>query len=402
MPPSSTLPRWAEDPDGVRPMLATPQPGDVDDRLLTRERWIYEPKYDGMRILVSLEPSTPAPRVGLRSRLGHDKTAQFPDAVRGLKEFARALRAPVLLDGELVALDERGEPASFTRLSGRLHLTGEGDIAARAARVPVALIVFDILRDGGDDLRGLPLVDRKARLERVFGTNASPAVRLGEMAAGDGRRLHARALSQGWEGLVAKDAHSRYESGRRSPAWRKLKLPRRQEFVVGGWTDPKGTRQTMGSLAVGYYSRAGSRTRLRFAGLVGSGFSAETLDRLAVDLRRAARDSSPFTPPPSVPRGVHFVEPRLVVEVKFTEWTPDDVLRHPVFLGVRDDVDPGTVVREPQPAVGASPATPPATSGASAAARASRRATVPPSTSAATRSLAAMARWCCPTAAACR
>jgi bifunctional non-homologous end joining protein LigD len=340
-------------------MLATPDAGEIDRVLLTRDRWVYEPKYDGMRVLVSVEPGTPSPRVALWSRLGHEKTAQFPDALKGLREFARALRGPVLLDGELVALDARGEPASFTRLSGRLHVLGQRDIATRAAATPVALIVFDILRDGADDLRPLPLVDRKARLERVFGTNASSVVRLGEMAAGDGRRLLARARAQGWEGLLAKDAQSRYESGRRSPAWRKLKLPRRQEFVVGGWTDPKGLRQTLGSIAVGYYDASDTPRALRFAGLVGSGFSGEMLETLATTLRAAGRSTSPFTSPPALPKGVHFVEPRLVVDVKFTEWTPDDVLRHPVFVGIRDDIDPEAVVREPVP-VGEVPAVPPA------------------------------------------
>ena len=331
-------------------MLATARP-DAGPADLVRERFVYEPKYDGMRVLVSIEPGHPAPVVTLRSRLGHDKTAQFPDVVRDLRRFARSLRAPVLLDGELVALDTRGQATSFQRLAGRIHLDAKPEVARHAAAQPAAFVAFDILRDGGDDLRRLPLVDRRARLERVFGTAASERVRLTEMAAGDGRRLYERAAQDGWEGLVAKDAHSRYESGRRSPAWLKLKIPRRQEFVVGGWTDPAGSRRHFGSLAVGYYEGGGRSRRLCFAGLVGSGFTERDLASLASRLETRRRPDAPFAPNPALPAAGHWVRPDVVVEVKFTEWTDDGLLRHPVYLGLRGDKRASEVVREAAPGI---------------------------------------------------
>ena len=343
-PPNSPA-RWTSDPSAVRPMLATARP-DAGPADLVRDRFVYEPKYDGMRVLVAIEPAHPTPAVTLRSRLGRDKTAQFPDVVRELKRFARGLRAPILLDGELVAIDARGQATSFQRLAGRIHLDAEREIERQAAAQPVAFVAFDILRDGGDDLRRLPLVDRKARLERVFGTAASGRVRMAEMAAGDGRRLYERAAQDGWEGLVAKDAHSPYESGRRSPAWLKLKIPRRQELVVGGWTDPAGSRHHFGSLAVGYYAGRGRMRTLHFAGLVGSGFTEQDLAALAQRLDAHRQSESPFSPHPALPAGGHWVRPDLVVEVKFTEWTDDGLLRHPVYLGLREDKRAQDVARE--------------------------------------------------------
>src|SRR5512139_1725047 len=225
MPPTPRVPvSWTADPASVRPMLATAGQDRGAGDTLQSPRWIYELKYDGMRVLAALEPAQPLPLVVLRSRQGNDKTAQFPDVVRALRQFAKTLRRPVLLDGELVALDARGEPLGFQHLQGRIHLTSEGEIGALSGQVPVAFIGFDVLRDGAGDLRGLPLVDRKARLEKIFGNAGSTLVRMSEMEAGSGRRLMRRAEQLRGEGLVAKDAHSVYESGRRSPAWRKLKI----------------------------------------------------------------------------------------------------------------------------------------------------------------------------------
>ncbi|HEY8548969.1 MAG TPA: hypothetical protein VIL35_03350, partial [Vicinamibacterales bacterium] len=242
MPPPQAPVPWRDDPARVRPMLATPKDG-PPDRDLQNPTLVYEPKYDGIRALVHIEPAQPLPIVRLWSRLGNEKTAQFPEVVKGLRDFGKRLRAPVLLDGEVVALDERGEPAGFQRLQGRMHLTGARDILRQAQLQRAAFIAFDILRDGTEDLRPLILTHRRARLERLFGASGSPEVRYGEFVAGDGRRLFRQALKEGWEGLVAKRADSRYESGRRSPAWLKLKIQRQEEFVIGGWTEPRDTRQ---------------------------------------------------------------------------------------------------------------------------------------------------------------
>ena len=253
VPPAKVATVWRDDPALVRPMAAstTDAPPDKD---LQNPALVYEPKFDGIRALVSLEPATGQPRVRLWSRNGNDKTSQFPEVVKGLREFALRLKAPVLLDGEVVALDARGEPGGFQQLQGRMHLKGERDIAREATAQRAAFIAFDILRDGGEDLRPLILTHRRARLERIFGASGSSEVRHGEYAAGDGRRLYARAIEQGWEGLVAKRADSRYESDRRSPSWIKLKIKKIESLVVGGWTEPRETRKYFGALVLGAFT----------------------------------------------------------------------------------------------------------------------------------------------------
>jgi bifunctional non-homologous end joining protein LigD len=310
---------------------------------------IYEPKYDGIRALVSLQPGTPSPSVTIWSRAGNDKTTQFPEVVRGLKDFGRRLRAPVLLDGEIVALDEHGEPAGFQRLQGRMHLASEPDIARQAAAQAAAIIVFDILRDGVDDLRPLPLTDRRARLERLFGASGSSIVRFGEYEAGDGRRLYKQAVTRGLEGLVVKTADSIYESNRRSRAWRKVKLVQVEEFVVGGWTDPRLTRSHLGALLLGMFD--GKTGKLRYTGHTGTGFTERELARLHALLRARATEDCPFRQRPPSNEHPHWVRPDLVVQVKFSEWTDEGYLRHPVYLGLRDDVEAGSVRwREPRAA----------------------------------------------------
>ncbi len=328
-------------------MLATPVE-DSSDALLDRPRWVFERKLDGMRVLAHIEPGEVAPVVRLWTRNGHEKTAQFPDLVKDLRRFARTLRRSVLLDGEVVALDAHGEPLGFQHLAGRIHLTGEQAVAAKADRVPVAFYAFDVLRDGADDLRPLTLVQRRARLEKIIGNEGSSHLRFAEQSAGgDGRRWLAVAEQHGWEGLIAKDAESRYLSGKRSPAWRKIKLPHRQEFVVGGWTEPRGSRARFGSLLVGYYDD--DRSSLVYAGSVGSGFDGREIERLWALLQEGATASCPFDVQPKPPERPSWTTPALVVEVKFTEWTAEGLLRHPVYLGQRLDVDPRAVRKEVGP-----------------------------------------------------
>lgn len=338
---------WTDDPAAVRPMLATAE-ADPSDALLGDPRWVFERKYDGMRVLVLVEPGEANPRVRLWSRNGNEKTDQFPDLIKDLKRFARTLRRTVLLDGEVVALDARGQPLGFQHLAGRIHLTGAAPLSRQATHTPVAFIVFDVLRDGPDDVRGLPLAARRARLEKIVGNAGSTSVRLGEQSAGgDGIFWLRRARDEGWEGLVAKDAESPYVSGKRSPAWRKIKLPRRQEFIVGGWTEPRGLRARFGALVLGCYDEGGGRRRLVHAGTVGSGFSSSEIERVWRLLQERATDRCPFAETPATAERAHWVEPTLVAEVKFTEWTRDGLLRHPVYLGLRDDVDPAGIGREP-------------------------------------------------------
>jgi bifunctional non-homologous end joining protein LigD len=339
---------WRDEPARVRPMLATTieSPQDIN---LRDPALLYEPKLDGIRGLILIEPAQPSPRITIWSRNGNDKTHQFPEVVRGLKEFGKRLRVPVMLDGEIVALTELGEPAGFQRLQGRMHLTGERDIARSAAAQGAAFIAFDVLRDGAQDLRSLPLTDRRARLERVFGSaGASSTVRIGEFVASDGRRLYKTAIERGWEGLIVKVADSIYETGRRSRAWRKLKLTKQQEFVIGGWTEPRETRTHFGALLLGVYEPGTRGATLRYVGHTGTGFTHQELARVHAMLKARATTTSPFNTKVASNEHPHWVRPELVCQVKFSEWTDEHLLRHPVYLGLRDDIDPKTIKIEPQ------------------------------------------------------
>ncbi len=320
-----------------RPMLAS-----LGNAPLEGGQFAYEPKYDGIRTIVELEPSGRDGTVHLYSRLGNDKTSQFPEVVRAFRQFGRGIKAGVVLDGELVALDESGEPAGFQKLQGRIHLTREEDIGRAGGAVPVAFIAFDILRDGADDLRSLPLSARRARLERVLWNTGSPLLRLSEFVPADGRALYQRALDCGWEGLVAKLLDSRYRSGHRSPDWRKIKITREQEFVVGGWTEPRGAREGFGALLLGVYEGSD----LVYVGHTGTGFSEAELRRVMGILRALEVTASPFRTRPKSNERAHWVRPELAAQVRFTEWTDDGKLRHPVYLGLRDDVEVSQVKAE--------------------------------------------------------
>ena len=188
-----------------------------------------------------------------------------------------------------------------------MHLKGERDIAREATAQRAAFIAFDILRDGGEDLRPLILTDRRARLERLFGASGSSEVRHGEYAAGDGRRLYARAVEQGWEGLVAKRADSRYESDRRSPSWIKLKIKKTESLVVGGWTEPRETRKYFGALVLGAFTSGAPDAKLRYVGHVGSGFTDRELTRIAKMLRACATERTPFDGPVPANEAVHWM-----------------------------------------------------------------------------------------------
>jgi bifunctional non-homologous end joining protein LigD len=345
----------------TRPMLAT-----LATPPLTGSSLVYEPKYDGIRALVALTPGPGGPAVHIHSRLGNDKTAQFPAIARALRARGRKLKAPLLLDGEIVALDADGTPSGFQRLQGRIHVTEARAVEGLEKTQPTALIVFDLLRDGDEDVRGLPLRERRARLEKRWAPFVSDTLRLSEQVAGDGRAMHERAERDGWEGLIVKDANSPYQSGRRSPAWRKLKVVRQQEFVVGGWTEPRQTRQYFGALLLGVHDafagggqgdgrrkaarpnarRHDGRGKLTYVGHTGTGFSGKELARVWKLLKAREVTESPFTESFKSNEPAHFVRPELVAQVRFTEWTDDNRLRHPVYLGLREDKRAADVVRE--------------------------------------------------------
>ncbi len=337
--------KWRDNPANVRPMLAT-----LADPPLSGAGLVYEPKYDGIRALVHVPPAGESDSVRIWSRLGNEKTTQFPSIVRALESLRSGLRAPLLIDAEIVALDDTGRPAGFQRLQGRIHLKERRDVEQIDKAQPVALIAFDLLRDGADDLRGLPLTERRARLNERIGANASDTLRISEQADGDGHALYQRALSEGWEGLIVKEARAPYQSGRRSPAWRKLKVLQEQEFVIGGWTEPRHTRSRFGALLLGVYDE--KTGALIYTGHTGTGFNQAELERVWKLLVPREIRKSPFSEKVKTNEPAHWIKPELVAQVRFTEWTADGKLRHPVYLGLRDDKPPHEVRRERKVAAG--------------------------------------------------
>ena len=314
----------------IAPMLASLADAPLDDPQL-----VYEPKYDGIRAIVEVAPKG---RVRLWSRLGNEKTRQFPEIAAALEKWGRTRKEPLVLDGEIVALDAKGEPAGFQQLQGRIHLTAGED--AGGART--ALIAFDVLKDGRTDYRDRPLTERRTALERIFGHTGSPMLRISDQVRGDGRALFKQAMDQGWEGLIAKHAASLYKPGKRSPEWRKLKILHEQEFVIGGWTEPRQTRAYFGALLLGVYEGE----KLIYAGHTGTGFNEKELARVMKLLKPIEIKTSPFSAKLKTNQRPHWVRPDLVAQIKFTEWTADGKLRHPVYLGLRDDKKPTDVARE--------------------------------------------------------
>ena len=310
---------------------------------LVDPRAVYEPKYDGIRAIVLVEAGPP-PLVRLWSRNGNEKSAQFPEIVTALAAWSATLDGPVVLDGEIVALDARGEAAGFQKLQGRINVSVPGYRSSAPAQTaeeqPAAFVAFDLLRDGDTDLRAQPLTARRAALEARTAGWRAPLLRLSEQAVGDGRALYARADRGGWEGLVVKRAAGPYRAGKRSPEWQKLKIQMQDEFVVGGWTAPRGSRRHFGALILGTASPDG---RLTYVGDVGTGFPDAELDRLAGLLAALASDACPFTTPPKTVGAAHWVTPQLVAQVRYTEMTDEGRLRHPAYLGLRDDKTAGAV-----------------------------------------------------------
>ena len=328
----------------LRPMLATSPdapPSLVDPRA------VYEPKYDGIRAIVLIEPGPP-PLVRIWSRNGNEKSAQFPELVAACTAWAGLLPGPVVLDGEIVALDDHGRPAGFQRLQGRINVSVPGYRSSAPPRTPeeqpTAFVAFDLLRDGDLDLRACPLTARRAALETRCADTGSPLLRVSEQAAGDGRVLYTRADTQGWEGLVVKRAASKYHAGKRTPEWQKLKIQQQDEFVVGGWTDPRGARGHFGALILGTARADGTLT---YVGDVGTGFTEAELTRVAGLLDAVASEVCPFDRPPKTRERAHWVRPVLVAQVRYTEMTDEGRLRHPAYLGLRDD-KAATSVRAPK------------------------------------------------------
>lgn len=272
-----------------------------------RKGWVYEEKYDGYRILAYKEGE----KVTLLSRNAKDRTESFSEVARAIGRLsARAL----LLDGEAVAFD--------AQLVSRFQLLQQGN-------VPVVFAVFDCLYRDGRDLRGEALPERRAALEKVIGRadHLFPSRRL----PANGLDAYRLAKKKGFEGLIAKDASSPYVEGR-SSRWLKVKVHQEEEFVIGGYTAPEGTRTHLGALLLGAY-RGGD---LVYVGKVGTGFSQKTLASLSSAFQRLVQRTPPFVNPPREKRPT-WLKPVLVAQIAFQEWTDDMKLRQPVFLGLRDD-----------------------------------------------------------------
>jgi bifunctional non-homologous end joining protein LigD len=292
----------------------------------TDPEWVFERKLDGIRCGALRERG----RVRLISRSGQTLNNAYPELVEALE----ASDFDLLADGEIVAF-ESGR-TSFERLQQRMQI--HDPAVARQSRVAVYYYLFDLLELEGHDLRSLPLLERKAQLRRAVEFRGR--LRLTGYRRGAGEDEFRKACQRGWEGLIAKRVASRYVSSR-SRDWLKVKCSHAQELVIGGWTEPKGSRQRLGAILVGYWDR----DRFRYAGKVGTGFDHATLDRLGDELERRERAAPPFSDR-DLPRRARWAEPELVAQIAFTEWTRDGRLRHPRYQGLRDDKPAREVVRE--------------------------------------------------------
>lgn len=334
-PRALVLPRLPHVPT-TRASLPEPMYATLGHELPRGSSWVFEPKYDGMRVIAEARVR----HVHLMTRNGKEKSEQFPEVVLGLRELARRAGRSLLLDGEIVAKGRKARRApsegDFQQLQSRMHLRDHDQILRLALESPVSLVVFDLLRDGRTTLTGRPWSERRARLDAVFaeaGNPADPSVRPSETSM-RGTTMLARARRAGWEGIIAKRTDVSYQPGSRSEDWLKLKLQYRAEFVVGGWTEPRRTRPYLGALLLGAYDSGGVFT---YVGHTGGGFTRDGLAAMHAKLQRLERRASPFAVAPKTNEPAHWVAPKVVVEVKFAEWTSDHLLRQPIYLGTRDD-----------------------------------------------------------------
>jgi bifunctional non-homologous end joining protein LigD len=289
--------------------------------------WLFERKLDGIRAGIVRRGGA----VRLVSRGGQILNPTYPELV---EQIERQDLGDLVADGEIVAF-ERGR-TSFARLQRRMQIHDPEQ--ARASGVAVYLYLFDLLELGGEDLRSMPLRDRKRHLRRAF--RFGERLRWTPYRVGDGEAAYRHACAHGWEGVIAKRADSAYVPAR-SRDWRKIKCSHGQELVIGGWTTGRGARRRLGALLLGYWDG----DRLCYAGKVGTGFDSAEVERLADELERLERPTPPFAGE-GLPRGARWADPELVAQIAFTEWTRDGRLRHPRYLGLRHDKPAREVVRE--------------------------------------------------------
>ncbi len=309
-------------PDWIDPMLAT-----LTDDYFNDENWIYERKLDGVRILVFKNGDD----VTLMSRNQNKLNNTYPELVDALEKESDE---SFIADGEVVAFD--GEVTSFSRLQGRMNISSAEK--ARKSDVEVFLYLFDMMYLSGYDLTNVELRNRKSILKKAL--SFDDPVRFTAHRNKDGKAFLKEACKNRWEGLIAKDGRSEYVHSR-SKKWLKFKCTAQQELVIGGYTDPKGERIGFGALLLGYYENGD----FRYAGQVGTGFDDDLLQKLHNKLTNIERKTSPFAEEIK-DKDVHFVTPKFVAEIGFTEWTKDNKLRHPRFLGLRSDKKPENVHQE--------------------------------------------------------
>jgi len=330
-------PALADSLPAAKPRFIEPMKPKLVETPPAQGGWIYELKFDGIRALALKD----GVKVKLISRNGNDLTKRFDEVAADLESLPCE---ECVIDGEVVVLDEEGR-SSFQLLQAR-------EMEGRES--PLCYYVFDLLQLNGRNLRGLPLTSRKEVLRQLCAGAGDPIRYSGELGE-DATALLGEVKRRGLEGIVGKMADSVYESGRRSGAWIKLKGTNEQEFVIGGYTPPAGARQHFGALLVGFYKKK----KLFFAGKVGTGFDTKMLATLHRKFRTEARADCPFADLPSrqggqwvqgitpgMMRQIHWVNPGFVCQVRFSEWTRDNKLRQPVFLGMRDDKSPAEVRRE--------------------------------------------------------
>ena len=337
--PVQRLPAECLAPCGEReamPRALAPMHAELSDAAFDHPDWMWEPKLDGYRALAFISEQG----VKLKSRRGLDLAA-FP---RLEAELAKQAVSSMVLDGELVAFDAAGKP-SFNALQNRVQLKSEREIAAAELKTQVMFYAFDLPHFGGLNLRKAAYRDRRRYLAQCL--LPSPLVQLVH-ATDAGKALQRAAIASGLEGVVGKHKASLYEAGRRSSSWLKVKATQSGEFVVGGYTRGKGARAPLGSILAGYWEGG----KLRYASHVGSGFDEASLADAKARLESLRRDSCPFAEKPELHSPTVWVEPKVVTEVRYQNWTDDGFLRAPVFLRFRDDIDPKSVER-PKPARGA-------------------------------------------------
>jgi bifunctional non-homologous end joining protein LigD len=315
-------------PARMAPMLAT-----LSERAFSDPNWLFEIKWDGVRALAWIENG----KLTLRARSGSDITPQYPD-LGGLKEAFSGRQA--IIDGEIAALDERGH-SDFEKLQERMHVRNPSQTLI--SQYPVVYFAFDLLYCDGYDLRGAPLLERKQLLQRLL--HGAERIRYSDHLLEQGNELFELAKQNELEGIVAKRIDSRYAS-ERSANWLKVKTSKSLDAVVGGWTAPRGAGALLGSLLMGLYQGK----KLRFIGHAGSGFDAKAHKEVAEAVKKLETGKSPFDEIPETNEKATWVKPVLIARVRFSGWTQEKRLRHPVFMGLREDKKPDECVWESEAA----------------------------------------------------